>query len=317
MPIEFRCSHCQKLLSTPEGSAGKQAKCPSCGAVVPIPLRSEVELAETSWHPTGSGGAPSGAFHAQAHLEIGASSTAAALPADLVPTQLELGDVLTRSWEIFKQCWQPCLVATWGNIALSAGAVGLSFVPWLVRDTPDPGPADIVLFCVAALVCACLHLGLLRIMIKLARGERVAASDMFSATDVLLPALIAGVLYCVACGVGFAFCFVPGFYVLLAGSQFLQLLVDRRCGALESLRLSWQITAGNKVTLFLLGILLWAISTAASTVTLGLSTIVVSPFWFLAMAVAYVMMTGQRTAYLPPAMADRPLAPQPQFGASA
>jgi phage FluMu protein Com len=37
MPIEFRCTQCGKLLRTADTTAGKQAKCPSCGAVVTIP----------------------------------------------------------------------------------------------------------------------------------------------------------------------------------------------------------------------------------------------------------------------------------------
>src|SRR5262245_33305752 len=37
MPIEFRCRRCQKLLRTPDDTAGKQAQCPQCGEVQTIP----------------------------------------------------------------------------------------------------------------------------------------------------------------------------------------------------------------------------------------------------------------------------------------
>lgn len=37
MPIEFRCAQCQKLLQTPDETAGKQAKCPQCGTIQQIP----------------------------------------------------------------------------------------------------------------------------------------------------------------------------------------------------------------------------------------------------------------------------------------
>ncbi|GAB6164653.1 hypothetical protein JCM19992_06530 [Thermostilla marina] len=52
MPIEFRCPGCNKLLRTPDTSAGKRAKCPSCGGVVTIPSASQ------SPRPAG-GGQPS------------------------------------------------------------------------------------------------------------------------------------------------------------------------------------------------------------------------------------------------------------------
>jgi hypothetical protein len=37
MPIEFRCNHCDKLLRVPDESAGQDAQCPSCGAIVQVP----------------------------------------------------------------------------------------------------------------------------------------------------------------------------------------------------------------------------------------------------------------------------------------
>jgi len=37
MPIEFNCTECGSLLRTPDNTAGQQAKCPQCGAVVGIP----------------------------------------------------------------------------------------------------------------------------------------------------------------------------------------------------------------------------------------------------------------------------------------
>lgn len=37
MPIEFRCPACNKLLRTPDQSAGKKAKCPQCGAITDVP----------------------------------------------------------------------------------------------------------------------------------------------------------------------------------------------------------------------------------------------------------------------------------------
>ncbi|MBN2023056.1 MAG: zinc ribbon domain-containing protein [Pirellulales bacterium] len=37
MPIEFRCTQCDKLLRTPDETAGRQAKCPVCGAIIAVP----------------------------------------------------------------------------------------------------------------------------------------------------------------------------------------------------------------------------------------------------------------------------------------
>ena len=41
MPIEFDCTQCGQRLRTPDDTAGKQARCPGCGTLVPIPSQSE------------------------------------------------------------------------------------------------------------------------------------------------------------------------------------------------------------------------------------------------------------------------------------
>ena len=52
MPIEFRCTHCSRLLRTGEDAVGKKAKCPQCGAILEVPASGEAQqppspLAET------------------------------------------------------------------------------------------------------------------------------------------------------------------------------------------------------------------------------------------------------------------------------
>ncbi len=37
MAIEFRCSRCGKLLRTDDGTVGRQAQCPECGAISTVP----------------------------------------------------------------------------------------------------------------------------------------------------------------------------------------------------------------------------------------------------------------------------------------
>jgi phage FluMu protein Com/ribosomal protein S20 len=37
MPIQFRCSHCNKRVQAPDAAAGKKAKCPVCGELIEVP----------------------------------------------------------------------------------------------------------------------------------------------------------------------------------------------------------------------------------------------------------------------------------------
>ena len=41
MPIEFDCTQCGQRLRTPDDTAGKQARCPGCNSLVPIPSQSQ------------------------------------------------------------------------------------------------------------------------------------------------------------------------------------------------------------------------------------------------------------------------------------
>ncbi len=58
MPIDFACSGCNKTLRVGDENAGKQAKCPQCGAVLQVPLSSGNSSAAFT-PPPPAAGAPS------------------------------------------------------------------------------------------------------------------------------------------------------------------------------------------------------------------------------------------------------------------
>ena len=43
MAIRFKCGECGRVLNVKDGLAGKKGKCPGCGGVIEVPLRSEEE----------------------------------------------------------------------------------------------------------------------------------------------------------------------------------------------------------------------------------------------------------------------------------
>ena len=54
MPIEFRCTQCNRLLRTQEDAAGKQAKCPQCGAILEVPASSAPQQPPSPFGETGA-----------------------------------------------------------------------------------------------------------------------------------------------------------------------------------------------------------------------------------------------------------------------
>lgn len=82
--------------------------------------------------------------------------------------------------------------------------------------------------------------------------------------------------------------------LMLRLGQSFYLIVDRDAGALESLRLSYDITRGHGVTIFLVWLIAMLIY-MVGFVACGVGAIFTAPLMFLILAVMYVALTGQAT----------------------
>ena len=128
MPIEFRCSSCNKPLRVPETAVGKRAKCPGCQQTVTVPEASTIRRppAGTPQQPAGSPppvgvppvGARSGlgrnpspgtpqAGAAQGGNPYAAPTIAATPRGDQLTNQgtgrLEAGRAVSVAWALFKE----------------------------------------------------------------------------------------------------------------------------------------------------------------------------------------------------------------------
>jgi uncharacterized membrane protein len=341
MPIEFRCPHCQRLLRVPDGSQGKQAQCPQCQAMVQVPAASVPPTPPMP--PAGPQAGPANPFAANFPAAAAAPSdnpyqapSAAMAPPQpagagvypLVPTKMDLGDVLNRTWEIFKSQLGMLILVIFAVGAINWGVGMISNV--VVQAIAASGAEQAVVFTVqgilqiaASVFQIWLGLGQLRFMLKIGRGQAAEFTDIFTGGPYLLPAIGASILlgllilgmmipfaappiitYAVSqdpnataiVGIVTGVIFVPLFlFVVISISQFQALIVDRNMGAMESLRTSWEITAGNRLMLFVLGLVLFVVN------LLGCLACIVGLFFSasysaLATAVAYLVMTGQPTA---------------------
>lgn len=78
-------------------------------------------------------------------------------------------------------------------------------------------------------------------------------------------------------------------------SQSLYLIVDRNVGVMESLRLSREITRGNKATMFLIGLAMLGLAILA-LIPCGLGFFVLMPYSMVLYSLMYLSMAGQPTA---------------------
>lgn len=124
MPIEFPCSQCGKSLRTPDESAGKQAKCPDCGAIQTVPTGSGAGFEQNVSSPP-----PAANPFAESAAQRGAAPGARvedynpyASPTQSQPrseptkleglqyTQIGPDDILVRLYEVFTKHLGPCIL---------------------------------------------------------------------------------------------------------------------------------------------------------------------------------------------------------------
>ena len=319
MAIEFRCTQCSKLLRTGDDTAGKQAKCPGCGTVMTIPAGA-----------AGAGGAlpplsndnPFGAVGSQPPFPADSGNpyqspnpfaTIGAIPSHgaIVPGTLDLGDVLGRTWTLYKADFGMCLAAALIVLVLNIGANMVS------NFVPIAGPIACLLFQIW------IEIGLALFFLKKARGQHVEIVEVFAGwpyfgkvllATLLIVAIVFGiVLVCVAplalVGVAISkdMAVVLGVagglvaavlicYVSLMLSQFRYLILDRNMGVIESLKTSKDLMEGNKLTLFLIGLVAGVAAVLLSILTCGIGYLIVLPYLAMMNAVIYLTITSQLTA---------------------
>ena len=291
MPIEFRCTHCDRLLRTPDGTSGKEAKCPQCGAIVKIP-----EPVQTTAAP------PSPPPELSPHVESGnpyqspiATSMAAAPQGEIHrgfhPTRIDLGDVLSRAWQIFKANMWPCVGVAAPVVLLGLVQNGRVRLDDGVLIRVPPGIAFAL-----SIVQFWLLLGLLTYMLKVARGEPARFSDVFTGGPLFLPALGVGILLFVVVVIGFLLFCIPGIVVFTMFLPAILILIDQHAGVIDSLKMAKQATTGNKLTLFAMISIVGMGGLLFSLLTCLLGTFFAAPFMYLLFCVSYLAMTGQTTA---------------------
>ena len=310
MPIEFRCTQCDKLLRTPDDTAGKQAKCPECGAVLAIPSPAAAPpagvgpgvppppppSAPAPGSPFAPGAAPGGAAAGSPFDQAGESVAA---PGPSQPTIVDLGDIFSRTWEIFKPNWGMCLLVIILVIVLNVVvAFGIGFATEISKAGGDAVMTALVSMVgnlVATAFQIWIGIGQALFFLKIARGQQAEIGDVFAGGPYFLRILGASTLFGLMIMAGTFLCIVPGIILALMFWPFYFLIVDRNVGVFDAFGLARDFTAGNKATV----LLIWLVSLLlfiASLIPCGLGLLVSIPYFALMYPVIYLTMTGQPTA---------------------
>lgn len=339
MPIEFRCDQCGKLLRTGDETAGKQAKCPSCGTVQPIPTPLSSAHPPASRQGSSSAGSPFAAGDAPplvpapdaevnpyqsplAPTTLDYRPGAPPVAGAFQPTPIDAGDILNRTWEILKsQFWMCTLAAS----AVAVCNVVFNFVVGQVvtallvgggarLDEPSVFiPYQIGIQIPNLIFSTWLEGGLAVYLLKIARGQDPSIADVFSGGAWYMPLLGARALLWLICLVGFLLCLVPGIIFGLMYGQYFYLIVDRRLSASDSFGMSGKLTNGNKLHVFVLHLATVGVALlgwAACCIGIFPAVGYIQLMW----AVTYLAISGQPTVdqwLNQPAAGQQTAAPSP------
>lgn len=212
------------------------------------------------------------------------------------PAPWATGEVLSQSFELFKQHWAPLLgglvigyVIIFGaqivSGAVAGGLAGGSENAALAIGT------SLISIVVSMVVQAAITCGWNRLFLMAARGETPDVGVLFSSFGLFPQMLIGTIVVTVGYLLGLLLLVVPGVIFLLGAMLYSYFVVDGDSGV-ESVRRSWDATKGHKGALFVFLLALMGIN-IVGMLACGLGLLVTAPVSMLALAIVYTRISGR------------------------
>lgn len=218
---------------------------------------------------------------------------------------IDVGACVKRGFELTKRNFGTILLVgiTYFAISIGAGIIfglidtalgfGTTQTQWQTGNTSavgtfhqTGGPFAAIAGNVLSIL---LSLGMVRIGLNLVSGKQASVGQLFGEGRKLLPAIGASILFGLMLVIGLLLLIVPGIYIALRYGQFMNAMVDRNLGVMDSLKYSSSITTNNRLNLFLLLLLSIAIA-IAGLLALVVGLIFAYPVIWLSWIVAYRWM---------------------------
>lgn len=233
-----------------------------------------------------------------------AQADAAYDPGDRTPADLDPFAVLTRCWELLAEQPAMVLAGVLIPVLISLPFEGTQIALELAVEQANSDEAvlgmslaSLVVQIVGGIVGLFINLGAIRIFMNIAFGRETELMMLFSGGRHFLPALLASILIGLGTVLGFILLIIPGVIFALMMYFSLYLIVDRNLGPIEAMTESMALTDGNKITIFVVSLVIGLLVVGLSCVTLGLGALVLVPMVSLAQAVMYHSLVKQKEAY--------------------
>jgi uncharacterized membrane protein len=212
------------------------------------------------------------------------------------PQPWEIGEVLSAAFEAFKNNWVVLVFAP----IITGVLIMPAFIPMIVLiatgaidvNSPEYYGVYSLTMLITVVLEAFFYVGLFRLALGAARGERVEFGGLFSGASRFLPMLGAIFLVLIPVYFGFLLLIVPGVILALGLYMTTMFVVDQNMGPIDAMKASWAATDGHKMHLFLFGLVAMGIA-IASEIACFLPIFVAIPVLLVAHAIVYLRMTGR------------------------
>lgn len=191
-----------------------------------------------------------------------------------------IGEAIGEGWEAFKANFAP--------MALYAVLVwAVSALVNLVFGNPEGGVRSLIAFVISFVVNQIITIGWLRIALDAIDGRRASPERIRASMSVLVPFMVAALVFSFAVTIGLVLLIIPGIIVAIVLGFYGWILVDgKETDAMAALRRSAEITRGERLHLFGLGLMLLLLN-IVGLMALIIGIIVTSAISILALGHVY------------------------------
>ena len=177
----------------------------------------------------------------------------------------DIQGIVTRAFDIFKDNIGLLLGLTVGGMVIgqvfNGMGAGAQIVMAIASESLDSDMRDIAMIVgglvrlffslVLFIFNSYFGLAMIKISLRLIRGDTATFKDAILAFPIFLQGLIANFLLTMATSVGMLFCIVPGIIIAVGLALSLYLVVDQEKSAIDALKGSWELTDGAKMNVFI------------------------------------------------------------------
>ncbi len=164
--------------------------------------------------------------------------------------------------------------------------LGMAHIPSQSNPRTLDLPAQLVFQVIGLIVGAYFQAGLFRMALKQVRGQDIQTSDLFSAGDVVGPAIGTNLVVGIATYIGTLLCLIPGLIVSGRGMLAMPLTVDRGESGFGALQKSWEALKNDTLNSVLF-IIVAGIVSGLGVLACGVGVLFTAPIAPLAIAIVY------------------------------